>query len=313
MNVTTQVEPEPDLAANAPSASPPAGDFAPEAFRITRCLRCNYPLDGLPRGGTCPECGTAVASSLRGAELAFANRDHLAILGRGLWIACPGALLLYAVLTLHSVLEIFKAIPYNRAYEVAWIGLCTVAILSVLVGLWLFTTPDPTAPKSGPQEQARRYARISMFVVCTAVLLQIVCYVSWREFIGLASAAVQTDLSIAWPVVMGGLGSVTTLSQALTIWSVMRYTRAMGHRIPDARMVLGCTLYQWLLPTVALSGLSWLVLTANTEPQLIAELFTVGALAVAVSFPRRLQSHIRSILRSGVPADLRGMGRLPGR
>ena len=73
-----------------------------------QCSRCNYDLRGADPGGDCPECGEAVANSLRGPLLRYADRPWSKHLVRGLaWVVWSRLALLVLVLFCYASLMIF--------------------------------------------------------------------------------------------------------------------------------------------------------------------------------------------------------------
>lgn len=75
-------------AAGPPEATPPpprlrpATPAAPVASGV-HCLHCGYDLTGVPIGGTCPECGTAVVPAFQ-STLAPANGKAIASMVLGI-------------------------------------------------------------------------------------------------------------------------------------------------------------------------------------------------------------------------------------
>jgi hypothetical protein len=64
------------------------------------CAKCGYNLRTLGRGGNCPECGTAVAETLREESLALIPRRPLAIIGIGLTMLLVASLSMSAALVI---------------------------------------------------------------------------------------------------------------------------------------------------------------------------------------------------------------------
>ena len=70
------IEPGPDQPSPAPPPPPPPGRVADLITTDTKCLKCEYDLRGLALDAACPECGTAVAVSVKsptGAAFAIAS------------------------------------------------------------------------------------------------------------------------------------------------------------------------------------------------------------------------------------------------
>ncbi len=76
------------------------------------CVRCGYHLRGLAEDGTCPECGTAVARSMRGDLLSAADPAWLRRIYRGqLYIGIGCAVFL---LNIPHVLDVWD--PYAHIF-----------------------------------------------------------------------------------------------------------------------------------------------------------------------------------------------------
>lgn len=90
------------MTAPPPPPSPSAHDVdAGERARVAEpdrlCLRCGYELFGLPLDGHCPECGAAVADSMRGRLLRNAHPDYVRSIDRGLVLILIGSILAFIV------------------------------------------------------------------------------------------------------------------------------------------------------------------------------------------------------------------------
>ncbi len=114
--------------AQALGADPPPPEVAPNAVdeqgRVVvdaLCLSCGYNIRGLDAFGPCPECGVAIANSVRGSYLRFAGAE---VLGR----MASGAVLIEWSLTV-------RAGSLLLAVAMGWAGIGTAAFVVVLVAL----------------------------------------------------------------------------------------------------------------------------------------------------------------------------------
>jgi hypothetical protein len=132
----------------------------PRVANVT-CAKCGYALRGLDVAGQCPECGMAIAESLHGFMLRFAdaawlNRIHRGMkLLRGSRIAigtCVVAMLFFVIAGL-LLIESSKDTLLERVFEVIMGAISTVACLLMLVigiGAWLASSPEPRETSDPP-------------------------------------------------------------------------------------------------------------------------------------------------------------------
>jgi hypothetical protein len=97
--------------------------------RDIACLSCGYNLRGLAPNGSCPECGRAIADSLRGGRLPFADP---------LWIdrVANGA----GWLAVGQLVSVFSC-DVSGAEPVTIFLFEAVPVGILLLGVWRFTTP----------------------------------------------------------------------------------------------------------------------------------------------------------------------------
>src|SRR5690606_23025543 len=116
----------------APRAGlPGAGAGAPIAAGI-RCAHCRYDLSGTPLGGTCPECGTPVAETVRrlqqAADPEATNNAALTCLVLGaLSVPCCSLLGPVAIVFFVKAQGELKAGGYSSGSQ-------TLAIVGVILG-----------------------------------------------------------------------------------------------------------------------------------------------------------------------------------
>ncbi len=280
-----------------PPQQPPASPIRPPAaalYTITQCLRCDYPLAGLNTTGACPECNTSVADSLRGWELPFASRRYLSRLHRGLTVAIPATFLLSAVWTVQNLYFLTRVDGPSRA--VLALSLSALSTFSLGIGFWLFTTPEPAAPRHCPQRTASRSVRSQLVAVTIATLLMLGTFAS--QFLSFLPLFMLDWLYGNWTLLMLAFPIIIYCSLAATMFALARYTRILAFRLNDNRMARVSTVLQWLLPSLVLSGLlGWLITRDSSGfAGLYFDFFAISALAIAALSLRRLHKQLRAIL-----------------
>ena len=206
------------MADGPPSVSPGVtGDGACVADD-TSCLRCGYNLRTLAVESVCPECGTDVAISLRGDRLQFSDPLWLGDIIRGVRlmarmylvaVICIGLLWLLGVLASERVLSGGQAL---YAGVCAGMVVLTFAYLALLIGLWLFTVPEPNY--IGPRS-LRLLQRVIRWATLAGVIASLTFIVSAR-----------TSRS---PVPALLVAVATTLISAL---ATLLYIRLLAMRLP---------------------------------------------------------------------------------
>lgn len=114
-----------------------AGRIARDVF----CVGCGYNLRGLSPEQGCPECGRAIAPSLQGDRLQFADPDWLHRLGRGMaWIYVAFGLML--VNTYGLPLLLIGGLGWRPPAGFWRVSDC-LPVLAMLPAGWLATTREP--------------------------------------------------------------------------------------------------------------------------------------------------------------------------
>ncbi len=196
------------------------------------CTDCGYNLFGLNRDGRCPECGAAVADSVRGDGLAFANRE---------WVRriCGGLTFLYAacLMTMGTVvfgILILSVVGLTGVFD-AWFPLIRLVIrlaalaapILAIVGVYKVTAPDPGASLSEGPTSRRRVARVTV----VAMLGTIVVWIGAERLV--LSANMSQDVGEVCIILAGALAGISVLVMILTLFG---YLATLAHRIPNARI-----------------------------------------------------------------------------
>ena len=269
--------------------------FAPNVVRLNACcIQCAYPLKGLFFGGMCPECGTPVADSLRGDRLEFAGKSYLLNLRRGILVIIVGS----------GLGSIFRLISFGSVMGTGLFGVSadvsellttigqTVVTLGTLWGYWMFTTPDPASSQTDDDRSARQVARTCVIIGAATTAVSLLA--TTASLFG--RPAGSTNSAQAFDTAMGFLSFCTNFA-AFIAWivqlvAILRYTRLMARRIPDAVIERRTKTYLWRLPLLCTVGL----LLCGLGPLIAVTLYCL--------LLNRLRVHVGAILTTGRPAPL---------
>ena len=129
------------------------------------CVHCRYDLRTLAAGSLCPECGRAVADSLRRFDFDSAPEDWLRNLAAGarwLMAACLATLItLGLAFALPATLDRFSQSQGPLLPCDAVLGL-VLGPLAGFIGGWRITRPDPRTLGRGEGLSLRRATRLSL-------------------------------------------------------------------------------------------------------------------------------------------------------
>ncbi len=236
------VDPEPD-----PQPSPAPSTVALE--RDTTCRHCGYNLRGLNPGGVCPECGAAIAISLRRDLLRYAAPGYVRSLAWGARTIAWGELL---------------AVAANSSCGPCVTGgsavLQLIAGSVVLVGLWRLTAPDPSGNDYSRGRTAPLIVRIAQSVSLILAVFAALIHVRGAIWIG--------------PFLLVGLvaGSVTRIALLYRIGQ-------LGVCIPDCAITAECRYLRFVLGLVVAIPIG-----SSVAPFPLNDMFGVGIIGVVILY-----------------------------
>jgi hypothetical protein len=232
----------------APSAQPYAAsaDPATQPARDLRCLVCGYNLYSLEPSAACPECGSPVSRSMRGAFLRSSSPEYVRTLRLGIVLAelavvlyalfdlVPGAWRVVTALTLWTT-----EFPLDdRTTSV----LTASATLLGLVGWFVLTTPDPVIGAIDPARKARQLTR-----ACVVVQL----------FGAAAKLMIAFTPAGGGIVQVGLLNSLVAIGQAAWVvqfFAALRLIELIALRAETPKLAMDAKRSMWLIPLVGIGG-----------------------------------------------------------
>jgi len=256
------------------------------------CIRCSYNLRGLPVAGRCPECGTPVADSLRGTLLQYAAPEYLATIHAGLRLVLFSILASVAFMVIGIIAGIWM--PGLSGFELLLQGVNFIIVVVAIVGYWRFTTPDPLFAGQEKPDAARKVARAAVAVQAAMAAVSFIVAFSGGGAVAAPGPGAPPGALLLFMIGMIA-GLVSLVGFAVQFFSIMRYTRWLGRRVPDDFLIRRSGTYLWLLPVIAIVGL----VAMGLGPLI--------ALVMYWNLLDRLQKHLKSIRATGSPAALKRM------
>lgn len=194
----------------------------------TPCRLCQYNLKSLRLDARCPECGTAVALSVRGDLLSQSNPRWVATLRTGVWLMMAGWGL--------AILAIARVLLVRRGRNVAVdLTLSCLGAAGAWTGVWLVSSPDPSGLGEERYGRWRRAARVMLSLQASGDVI------GWVLLVRGAPAIAITPLWIAQRCL--GVCAVIGLV------AVLRYLALLAPRIPDVVIERRARFLSWAMAT----------------------------------------------------------------
>ncbi|MEE9296581.1 MAG: serine/threonine-protein kinase [Phycisphaerae bacterium] len=241
---------------------PPSAEPARAAALVADvpCAKCDYNLRGLAAGGGCPECGEAVASSLRPDRLLFANPKWLSTiaLGQALIFATMIAIPIFPVVALvvFSMLRL-SGVEFLHLMRLLMSVFGAIAGGGIATGVFMSTRREPAlaAPKRTPV--TARIARVCALVGIPGIFAGTTVSSSSGAVSGPSTTLIPLG-EFVLPIglaacVIGGL-------------SLLLYLRKLAERVPDAKLLRSSRQLATLLCALVPLGLGSLALSARFPP-----------------------------------------------
>lgn len=232
------------------------------------CLACGYDLKGLSAEGVCPECGAAVARSLKGNLLEFADPEYLRTLNHGtvliIWGAFAPLLAGGLAIAAYGLAQsgYLSAFMSGRGSEVLPAALSAVGASVSLIGWFLFTRPDPGQIGVDGGEKARKWVRV-MLVAEVGVTLAALVVAFVPSLSRAATQAAVTGTGAAGgptvPLIAVIVGvSISVLSAGISAARASLgawYVYTLASRIPDMGLRKFAKTMIWLYPVLMTVGI----------------------------------------------------------
>ncbi len=193
------------------------------------CIGCGYNLHGLDRGGQCPECGMAVAESVRGDNLAHANPKWLADVRSGLTYLYASCLITVAVAAVFFILLFAASLLENADFWFKLLGyvlrgLAILVPILAILGIFRSTAPDPGMSLRESETSMRRVTRTMAVLLPVTIMAQIaferlLATSSISPNVGNACLTATTILIVAVAMIM--------------ILTLFEYLKTLAVRIPN--------------------------------------------------------------------------------
>lgn len=245
-----------------PPISPPAEprqDATPAATVVVRgrvCLSCGYDLTGLLSDAFCPECGAPVERSLRGNLLRYSSPDYVRTLRTGVLIAEIAALAAAGVTLMPIGGGLLQGVGVSpRATEMLSRGASIIVTILMLVGWWIFSTPDPAGIGDDRSTTPRKLLRVSLIIEMVLTVAKFgAAFLPGGATAFRIGPGTMTGVPV-WAVIIAIGSSVLGLAAYLfRFFTSMFYLRSVAMRIPDPRIDASAARFMWLGPVLVVAS-----------------------------------------------------------
>ena len=157
------------------------------------CVECGYDLRGLPRSGTCPECGSPIKRSFAGPLLRHAGTRWLKRVYIGLWILHRASVLAALLAIATPALDLFGYMQGGnrsmRAFAEAMSLIFTAWAFAAMTGFWLATAPD--VRESGRTSLQNAAERLVLMAIPPITLAWVALGVAYFGIFGWSTATLN--------------------------------------------------------------------------------------------------------------------------
>jgi hypothetical protein len=235
--------------------APPVSDQPATPGRDTRCLVCGYNLFGIEPNADCPECGSPVSRSLGPAYLRRASPDYIGRLLTGIILAQVATVVYGASQVAPTVLGAVSAWT-GRSLSLGLpdaVGelLTLAASVAMVIGWFLFTTPDPVIGSVDPARQARKLVRWCVLLMVIGAAVALAAAVG---LLGSLRAGTTGGTRIALGIAVGASGAMGGIGALGLFFAGVWYIGFVALRAEHPRLAVDARRSLWLIPLVAVAG-----------------------------------------------------------
>lgn len=216
---------------------------------IQTCFQCDYELVGLDPSGPCPECGFPIEGSIGRGQLSTADPAYLAKLHKGVfWIQTAIILMVLQFIGMFFIgtMTGIGGAGVGAANTINLISPILSVAFSVmlLIGWWMFSTPNPDTSDRYSGDDARKLVRIMILISAALTVIQL-------PFAYLSQSG-QLDLIL---LIAGGLSILGLIVFAVRFFAEMFYIKWMAPLLRNKKVYNRARMMMWLGPVLCTVGL----------------------------------------------------------
>ena len=215
------------------------------------CRSCGFNLRGLSPDGRCPECGAAVARSIRGDHLIYSDPAYLDGLRQGILCILVSAIIQCSLILIGIMVGIVIVIGVANDWftmtstpPMLAVGpdyLMIPFVMLALYGWWKFSSPDPAVQSGDRGDRPRRIVRATTAILVVATMLN----VAMKSF-AISTPSVQPYSE--------GIETIHGLTFITQFFASLLYIMWLAPRIPSPEIRKTAKRYLWLLPLLFIVG-----------------------------------------------------------